>query len=207
MQVSNIFSTKRQAIDKAKSTVFAAMVIASILISFSIVTLNFLWDLRGYNARVIGEKEQARDILEENVTNAEALKERFSAFEDGEVASQEVLDALPSKYDFAAVITSIDSLAKRSGMLLTSFSGDDLSADAVQTAIQPEPVDISFTITVEGSYEDLQDFMETLDRSIRPIQVQSLEIGGSDDNISADIIMSTFYQPEASIDVETKVVR
>lgn len=207
MQISDIFSSKRQAIDKAKSTVLATMVVASIVVSFAIVTFNFLWDLRGYNSRLTAAKEGARDQLNENVTNAEALKNSFGIFEQGDVNSQEVLDALPSKYDFAAVITTMDSLAKRSGMLLTSFSGDDLSAEAVQTSIQPEAIEMPFSITVEGDYEDLQEFSETLQRSIRPFRVISMEISGNDENISADISMSTFYQPEASIDVEKETIQ
>lgn len=206
MNISNVFSTKRQAIDKAKSTVFVAMVIASILVSFSIVTINFLWGLRGYNTRVTAEKESVRDTLEENISNAEALRQSFSTFESGDVTSKEVLDALPSKYDFAAIITSLDSLAKRSGMLLTGFTGDDQSAEAMQSSTRPEAIAIPFTIEVEGDYEGLQEFMNNLELSIRPMQVESVEISGSDENITANISISTFYQPQASLDVETKVV-
>jgi Tfp pilus assembly protein PilO len=207
MQIRQIFSGKRQAIDKAKSTVFVTMVVAAIIVSFSLVTINFLWDLRGYNQRVISEKERARDTLQQNVENAKTLQENFALLEQGDVTSQDVLDALPSKYDFAALVTSIDSLAKRSGMVLDSFSGDDLSAEAVQSATQPEPVAMPFIISVQGSYEDLQRFLETLDRSIRPIRVEAVEISGTDDLINADITLSTFYQPQASLEAETKVVQ
>lgn len=206
MQVTSIFSTKRQAIDKAKSTVFTTMVIASIVISLSVVAIKFMWDLRGYNSRVIAAKEEARDILQQNVENSAQLRSNFVLFEEGDITSQDVLDALPSKYDFAALITSIDSLAKRNGLVLESFNGDDLSAEAIQEATQPTPVAMPFSISIIGEYEDLQDFMETLQRSIRPFTVEGLEISGSDDSITADIALSTYYQPQASTEVETKRV-
>lgn len=206
MKLPNMLTPKRQAIDNAKNTVVATMVVASIVISFSVVTINFLWGLRGFNSRVISEKEKARDVLEENVENIEVLKDNFSIFERGDVTSQEVLDALPSKYDFAALITSVDSLAKRSGMLLESFSGEDRSLNALQEDTQPTPIEVPFNITVSGDYEGLQDFINVLHRSIRPIAVESLELSGSDESITAEIRLITFYQPQTSIDVETKEI-
>ena len=198
---------KRSAISKAKSTVLTTVVIASIVISFAIVTINFLWDLRGYNTRVLGQKQIAKQILEQNVQSADALKTQFEIFENGDIKSQEVLDALPSKYDYAALITSLDALAKRSGMSLEGFTGTDESDTALQMHISPQPVEIPFSITVNGRYDDLKKFLDTLDKSIRPLQVNSMIITGSDNNIKAEISITTYYQPQADINVELKEVQ
>jgi len=207
MRVNKIFSGKRQAIAKAKSTVLTTVVTASIVVSFSIVALNFLWDLRSYNTRVLGGKQAANETLRQNVTNAELLKTQFEVFEQGDIKSQDVLDALPSKYDFAALITSIDVLAKRNGMVLDGFIGTDDSEQAEQTAVNPEPVEIPFDITVIGRYDDLRKFIETLDRSIRPMRINAIAISGNDNNIKAEIALTTYYQPEADINVEMKEVQ
>lgn len=207
MKINRIFSGKRQAIDKAKSTVLVTVVIASIVISFAVVALNFLWDLRGYNTRVLGEKQAAKNTLVQNVANAEQLKTKFESFEQGDIKSQEILDALPSKYDFAALITSIDVLAKRSGMLLDGFVGTDDSEQAPQSAVSPAPLEIPFNVTVVGRYDDLREFIQNLDRSIRPMSVNSISISGNDSNIKAEIAITTYYQPQADINVETKEIQ
>ncbi|HEX9594704.1 MAG TPA: type 4a pilus biogenesis protein PilO [Candidatus Saccharimonadales bacterium] len=207
MKIKNLFSSKRQAIDQAKSSVMAMVVMASIIISFSVVTINFLWNLRSYNSRVQAEKSQALSTLRQNVDNGQQLKTQFEIFEDGDINSQDVLSAMPSKYDYAALITSVDVLAKRSGMFIDSFVGTDESETAAQSSVNPEPVEISFSITVKGRYDDLQKFIDNLDRSIRPMKINSISISGSDNNISAELAMTTYYQPQASIDVEEKVVQ
>ena len=208
MKINELFmgKGKRQAISKAKSTVLATVVVASIIISFAIVAMNFLWNLRGYNTRVLGQKQQAKETLMQNVTNAETLKQQFEIFEQGDIKSQDVLDALPSKYDFAAVITSIDVLAKRSGMSLDGFVGVDESDDAPQAQVDPQPIEISFVVTVVGRYDDLKKFVDNLDRSIRPMKVNSILISGNDNNIKAEISITTYYQPQADINVEKKKV-
>ena len=59
--------TKRQLIKKSGSTVVLAMAVAAIVVAFSLVTINFLWDLSQHNSRVIGEKSAASKILKQNV--------------------------------------------------------------------------------------------------------------------------------------------
>lgn len=209
MKINQIFPLggKRQAIAKAKSTVLTTVVIASIVISFSLVTLNFLWDLRGYNTRVLGQKQEARKTLEANVESAEQLKTRFEMFESGDIKSKDILDALPSKYDFAALITSIDVLARRSGMALDGFIGVDDSDNAADSMVEPQPVEIPFSVVVIGRYDDLEKFVRNLQRSIRPMRVDSIAISGNDKNIKAEISLTTYYQPAAVINVEYKEVR
>jgi Tfp pilus assembly protein PilO len=92
-------------------------------------------------------------------------------------------------------------------MFIDSFVGTDESETAAQSSVNPEPVEISFSITVKGRYDDLQKFIDNLDRSIRPMKINSISISGSDNNISAELAMTTYYQPQASIDVEEKVVQ
>lgn len=206
MQVK-LLNTKRQAIASAKSTVLTTVIIASIVVSFSIVTLNFMRNLYSYNDRVINEKEAARDTLLANIESIAVLKEKFATFESGDVASKEVLDALPSRYDFAALVTSVDSLAKRGGVQLKSFVGDDENATALKSATVPTPLPIGFRVTVEGQYEDVQKFIDVLERSIRSMQINSIELSGSDQLMKADMSVTTYYQPEFNLQLEKKVVQ
>lgn len=216
MKAPSFFSSKRQAIEDAKKTVLMIVVVAAVVVSVSLVTTNFLYNLGRYNARVISEKETAVDTINDNITAVSELVDSFRAFEEGPdlIASQGeknnssiVLDSLPSKYDYPALATSIESLVRKSGLRLDSFSGQDETSSAVQSAVQPTPIEIPFSVTVVGPYEDIQDFMNQLQNSIRTLSVDRLKLTGSDASIRAEITLKSFYQPSVSLDVETKVVQ
>ena len=216
MKAPKIFSTKRQAIESAKQTVLIAVVIASIIVSVGLVTTNFLYDLGRYNARVISEKEAALDTIEANIDSVDDLVTSFQAFEAGpdllsnqgdKQNSSVVLDALPSKYDFPALATAMESLVRENGLRLESFGGQDNTTAAIQSAAQPTPQEIPFTLVVVGSYEDVQGFMVKLQNTIQPMTVDQIKLSGSDNDIRAELSLRTFYQPSVSLDVETKDIQ
>lgn len=203
MKTPSMISTKRLQIEKSKRTIFLSIIIASIIASLSIVTTKFLWDLGRHYTRVIGEKEQARDTLKSNLANAQELKGKFEQFDNAsdQITSQTVLDALPSKYDYPAMVTSIDALAKRSGVSVEALSGEDLGDSALTTQTDPQAVAMPVTVTAVGTYADLETFITNLHRSIRPFTVKTIEIRGTDQVTKADILIETYYQPAVNLDV------
>ncbi len=198
--------TKRQLIKKSGTTVVLSMAIAAIIVSFSLVVVNFLWDLNQHNNRVISEKSKASSILKQNVNNISALQASFNVFEAGDVKSATILDALPSKYDYPALATSMESLVQRSGLTLEAFTGDDLEEGAVQSEVQPVPIEIEFILTVSGSYENVQKLITNLERTIRPMKITSLELKGNDGSMTTTIEVVTYYQPATSLTVETRII-
>lgn len=198
--------TKRQLIKKSTSTVVLSMAMAAFIVAFSLVILNFLWGLSGHNNRVIAEKSEASKQLSENVENIGALQASFNVFEAGETSSSDVLDALPSKYDFPALATSMESLVARSGMTLKGFGGNDQEEEAIQSQTVPAPVEISFTLTVSGTYQDLQKLVDNIEKTTRPIKVVTVEIRGNDSSMQATIDAITYYQPATSLEVETRTI-
>lgn len=203
MKSTALITTKRLQIEKSKRTILIAIIIASVVASMSIVTTKFLWDLGRHYSRVIDQKEQARDTLKTNLVNAQQLKEKFEQFEDAgdQITSQTVLDALPSKYDYPALVTSIDALAKRSGVAVESITGEDLGDNAPLSNTDPQAVAMPITVSVIGTYEDLQTFVTNLGRSIRPFTIKTIELQGTDELITAHIFMETYYQPSVNLDV------
>lgn len=208
MKASPLISTKRLQIEKSKRTILAAVIVASVVASMSIVTTKFLWDLGRHYSQVIGQKEAARDTLKTNLANAQQLKEKFNQFDNAsdQITAQTVLDALPSKYDYPALVTSIDALAKRSGVGVDSINGEDLGDSALSSDTNPQAVAMPINITVVGTYEDLETFVTNLGRSIRPFTIKTIEIRGSDQIITADIAMETYYQPSVNLDVIKEAV-
>lgn len=198
--------TRRQLIEKSSTTIVAATIVSAVALSFAIVTLNFLWDLSGHYNRVLAEKNHASKILKQNVENIEQLQANFNVLEAGDVKADTILDALPSKYDYPALATTIESLVSDSGLNLDSFNGSDLESEAVQQMTSPEPVEVKFSISVSGTYENVQKLIRNIDRTIRPMKITRLNLKGSDKLMKSSIYITTYYQPSTSLDVETRTI-
>lgn len=210
-----VISTKTQAIEKANSTLFITVIVASVIISFSLVFVQILWKQGRFNANVISAQEVARDDLESNLEAIPKLEAELVVLENADdiLAGQGnkqnsavILDALPSKYDFPAIATSFDALAKRTGVRLASFSGDDLGDLAEQSSPEPTPVEIPVTLSIEGDYDNIIRFLSTLEASIRPLVVSSLEITGNATGLTADVGLSTYYQPAVDLNVKKRTI-
>lgn len=207
MKLREAFSGKRSAIEQAKSVVLLWVIIASVLVSLSLVGINFLWDLRGYNSRVISAKREAEDTLRQNLAHAPQLQQNYQLLEDSKVNSQIILDALPSRYDFPALATSVASLVTRSGLVIESFNGEDQGEAAVQQQADPAPIDMPFQLTVEGSYDDVKKFIQNLNRSIRAMKVEKLSLSGTNANMQAELEITSYYQPAVSLSAETMEIK
>jgi hypothetical protein len=64
-----------------------------------------------------------------------------------------------------------------------------------------------FAISASGTYGYIQQLISTLQLSIRPIVIQSVSLGGSESNLTADITAYTFYQPAKTFTIGSEVVR
>ncbi len=218
-------STKRLMIDKANSTIVIVVAVASFVTVFSLVASRALLSQRSYQARVTAEKEKAAKQLKDNATAVASLQTSYKAFvgtssnllggnpngtgdKDGDNA-RIILDALPSKYDFPAVASSLEKLLTNQSLKIISISGSDQEVQQEANGSSPTPttVDMPFNIVVSGSYGALQSLLTTLERSIRPIQIQTVDLSGTDSNMTMTISAKTFYQPEKTLNISTKVVK
>ncbi len=134
-------STKRALIGKANSTMVIAVGVAAVLATFSLVSARSLIIKRSYQARVISQQEKARDQLKKNIEAVSTLKTSYEGFvernpnliggsitgtgeQDGDNAKI-VLDALPSKYDFPGLVSSLEKILKDRNYNIKSISGTD----------------------------------------------------------------------------------
>lgn len=220
------FSLKHLQIDKAiASMVIFAALTAAVLV-FSLFSIRALLSQRSYQAKVISEKEKAKEQLAVNVTAKDSLVASYGQFvsrpqniiegnpageaeNDGDNA-RIILDALPSKYDFPALTTSLEKLLAETalGVQFQSITGtDDEIAQSEAVVTSPTPVEIPFQLSVTGAYVSLEALTKGFERSIRPFHITSLSLSGSDDSLRLDISAKTYYQPEKKVNVQLKVVQ
>jgi hypothetical protein len=219
------FSTKRIQISRENSVMVGIIAGAAFLVIFSLVASKALLDQRAYQARVIAEKEVAKRQLQENLRAVEQLTESYKEFvgapenvlggnptgrgdKDGDNAKI-VLDALPSKYDFPALTTSLEKILTNPAYKIETIEGQDDELNQKDNASSPSPevIEIPFEVAVTGSYPAVQDVVRVMERSIRPFNIQSLELSGNDAALRLTVNAITYYQPEKNLNITTKVVQ
>lgn len=218
--------TKRALITKANSTMVAATAVAAFLVVFAGVASKALISQAAYQNRVISVKKKALSTLKGDISAVDSLKASYQTFVstpqnvlggnptgtgplDGDNAKI-VLDALPSKYDFPALATSIQKLVTGQGLTIQGVSGtdDEATQAANSSSTTPKPISMPFQVRVSGSYAGVKGLLDAFERSIRPIQVKKIEIDGAKSGtLTATIDAQTFYQPQKNLNIETEVVK
>lgn len=218
-------SIKHLQISKANARIVAIIALAAFLTTFSLLASRALLNQRSYHARVISEKSQASARLKDNLEAVQSLQSSYGQFiagspnliggdpkgtgdRDGDNAKI-ILDALPSKYDFPALTSSIEKLLVERNFKPENITGtdDELGQTASSTSPNPAPVEIPFQVTLTSNYTALNSLIQVFERSIRPIHITAVTYTGNDSATQLVISAKTYYQPSKSLDITTKVVK
>jgi len=220
---------KRLMISKANTTIVVAVSIAAAVTTFSLIATRSLLSRRSYQSKVISVQEKARDQLKENIEAVSSLKESYAAFvsqpenviggsstgtgeRDGDNA-QIILDALPSKYDFPALASSLEKILVDRGYSIQAITGTDdevnqnTSADSehhdaaattqgtasttsttTQTATQPAPqvgsgIEMPYGIKAAGTYDNMITVLDVFSRSIRVLGINTMTLEAQTDSL------------------------
>jgi hypothetical protein len=222
-------STKHAQINKAQSTMFATITVATVVTIFCLVSAKALLSQAAYQRKVVNANHVAVKQLQTNVTAAKQLDTQYnSVFESGTTNiiggkndsssdavppngdnARIVLDALPSRYDFPALVSSLSKLLNADGIGNQSVTGTDQSVTvgSNDAASSPQPVQIQLTVAGTASYGAVQSFIKDLERSIRPFDVTNLQLSGPQGQLTFNLTVNTYYQPAKSLSITTKEIR
>jgi hypothetical protein len=219
-------SAKRLQIDKANSTVTLIVALAAFITIFGLFMSRSLLAKQSFQSRVIREKSKTLKQLEANIEAVDKLKVSYAEFvdrsdniiggltEDGQSErdgdnAKITLDALPSKYDFPALTTSLEKLLLQRNFKIESITGtdDEVAQQSNSNDPNPEPVEMPFTLSVVGSYDPAIELLKVFEKSIRPIQVLTVTFTADQQEVQLDIEAKTFYLPEKNLNLQTKVVK
>lgn len=217
-------NSKRLLIDKANATMLMTVAITSFVVIFSLIAVKALFSQSGYQGRVIKAKTAALKQLKENNKNVTNLVSSYESFasepvnvldgnpggngpKDGD-NPKIVLDALPSKYDFPGLISSLEKLLKDGGFKIESIGGnDDELAQQNKAADKPTAVSIPFPLAVTTNFDGAQNLLKTLENSIRPMYVDQISVQASNGSLRLSLNAHTFYLPEKTVKITTKVIK
>jgi Tfp pilus assembly protein PilO len=218
--------TKRIAINKANAQMVGSVGVAAFVTVFCLVAVHALWGQNAYLSRVNSAKDKANKQLQANVTAASNLASSYKTFvgsntnaiggsatgtdqNDGDNAKI-VLDALPSSYDFPALTASIEQILTSNNLKVATITGtDDEVAQAATTGSgdpQPVPMPFSFDVT-DASYSQIQNLIQQLQSSIRPIQIDTITLSGSANNMKLTLNAHTYYQPGKTLNITKESVK
>ncbi len=218
-------SIKQNLINKANTTIVVVTASACFLIVFSIVASVQLVGQLSYQNRVIGAKKEALQTLKADIEATESLTTSYNAFintsqnaiggnpngtgpQDGN-NEKIVLDALPSSYDFPALATSLENILVSQAQAIQGISGVDDSINQAASQTSPSPVAqaMPFELSVKGSYDGMRNVVVALERSIRPIKVKTITMNGNKSEITMVVNAETYFQPQKSLKITTKVIK
>lgn len=208
-------SVKRDLISKSNSSILITIGIAGAIFGFSLVASFTLIKQMSYRSKVISERAKAEKQLKANVKAVAELESSYSEFNNtaesvigtADKNAKIVLDALPSKYDFPALATSLEKMMLTSGLTQVTIDGSDSEATAEQESISPKLVEMPFVISGKGTYAQAQDLVKNLQRSIRPFKITKVTLSGDDALLNINIEGMTYYQPKKNLDIPLKEVK
>jgi len=216
-------SPKRLKLQQTNSSITIITAAATVLTIFALISSRSLLSQASYQRKVINAKRQTVKQLKANLDAAKTLITQYRVFEgqdpnvlggakagqgplDGN-NSKIVLDALPSTYDFPALTSSIEKIFSTERISSPIISGtDNESVDNATTATKPTPVTMNFTISGETNYNGAKTLVGDLEKSIRPFDIVSLTLTGSESVMKVGLSVNTYYQPSKSLTLTDTVV-
>jgi hypothetical protein len=217
-------SIKRTLIAKSNTTIVVLTSGAVFIVVFCIVASFSLLRQFAYQNRIIGASRTAYTQLQSNVQAIQSLGTSYNAFvgtptniiggnpngsgpQDG-TNTKIILDALPSNYDYPALVTSLEGLLTTQSVQIQSIVGTDNAAtQTISQSSAPSPQPMPFQIVVNGDYNSIQNVVQAFDRSIRPFQIQSMELSGDQSKLTLTISAQTFWQPARDLSTRTEVIK
>ncbi|MEX2006750.1 MAG: hypothetical protein WD877_01040 [Candidatus Saccharimonadales bacterium] len=222
-------SIKHLQTSQTNSVILSVVAIATVVTVFCLVSAKTLVSQAAYQNRLLSAKNQTVKQLETDKTSAQTLTSSYKAvFASNEPLNvlgakndfganaippdidntRLTLNALPVTYDFPALISSLSKILNASGISSPSISATDESETASnQPAADPKPIEIKFSISGNGNYDSIKRLIRDFERSIRPFDIVSLQLSGSDSFMTVGLNAVTYYQPAKTLDSGKKEIR
>lgn len=197
--------SKRQAFANSLSTsnLIALSILVGVLsIILAIVIGKQLLGSMMLNARVIGKKTAASKQINTNYDNLKALQSEYNNLGS---LRETVTTAMPTKPSLPQLWAMMENIGTTSGVSTSSVSS--VSTSDVEAEPGSEVQELPITVSVQGSYSAIQDYLKNLELSTRPLRVTNVALSGTDNTVQANLTITTYYQGAANLKVGSEVVQ
>lgn len=216
---------KRQQIDSSKRTMFIVVAVVALVSGIALVVSFFLVQQILFHGKVISAKQSTLDTIKSNIAVVDDLKNNVRVLDTNTAlnsvrtseessALQVILDALPAESNADALGASLQirfagevSGLKVDSLVVTPTDIEDVSGGSTDSDSDGGASSIGFTMSVSGSADMLKEFLTRLERSIRVIEITSVDIRTGSEGLTMNIIGHAYYEPGRNIELGTKVVK
>jgi len=217
-------SKEHNLLSKANAVTVGIVGVASFVVVFCLVASSSLFSQNKYQAKVASAKSKANSQLDANIKAYSDLNTSYKKFisnspnaiggnvngtadNDGNNAKI-VLNSLPSTYDFPALTSSLEKILHDRNITIKSITGTDAQASQSAGESQsPTPVAIPFVFTVSANYGSTQQLLDALQKSIRPIQIDSIAIAGASSDMTVTVNGHTYYQAGKNLKITKQTIK
>ena len=218
---------KRQQIAGTRKQVFIWVALASAAVVVCLMVGLNLFQRIQYQMKVNSELAKTEKTLKSSADAIDGLIKNVDALRadsaltlpnlksDDSTVFQVVIDALPTEDDsvdlssslqgkvLAGTGVSIDSLLVEG---TTQVEDEEDATASSDSSAFPTAEGISFSVKVTGGYGSIQNVLKNIERTIRPITINSIKLDGSDSSLTATIEATTYYSPSVDYTVGSKEV-
>lgn len=217
---------KRQQIKDINKNTFMWLVISAVVISISLVAMQFLVRELMYNQKIINKKSDTNKTLTENIVEAEKLRENINnlladsklnalKYEAPNVetsALNVILDALPVEGDATNFANSLQAVVlPRSGVAikdLSTTSALSVAPEATASATPISPIEMPFSTAFTGDYAKVQATLTDISKVIRPINLRSMSVAASGaDGLVITVQGVTYYLPSKTVELRKETLK
>lgn len=217
----NVALRKIQQIDASRRTMLIFVAAAAFVAGIALVVSVFLARQIFFHTKVIQEKQHTLSVLDENLKNIEELKKNLKVLEtssalnavkinDSSNALQPVLDALPAEPNADALGASLQNnfIGAVGGLTLESLTVHAQNSDGTSSVSGGASASsMEFSLTVSGTADKLKELLTRFERSIRVIDIASMNLQAGEGKLTLEVTGRAYYEPAQTVKLETKVVK
>lgn len=197
--------SKKQAFASSLSTsnlIALAILVGILSVVLAVIIGRVLLGTMMLNARVIGKKNQANKQISANYDNLKSLQSEYNSL--GSLRDT-ATTALPTKPNLPQLWATLENIGNSSGVATSSVSATTISDAEAPAGSGVQQLTIS--ISVQGSYTAVQNYLQNLELSTRPMRVTSITLSGTNNTVQASLTVVTYYQGAANLQVGSEVVK
>ncbi|HCH34796.1 MAG: hypothetical protein UY35_C0004G0042 [Candidatus Saccharibacteria bacterium GW2011_GWC2_48_9] len=214
---------KRNLIAKTRKTVMFWVAGASCALGAVLVVAFLLVQTIVFNQKIIGMKSETREVLRSNieavpdleanirVLNTNEELERVSLTTDSRPL-QSILDALPADDNRLALGASLQQklFSGVAGLTVDALSVDPSAASGqvlAEEGLDGGLQELPFSASISGDANALSQALQRLEKSIRAVNVKTINATSSGSNVSLQITGSAYYLPAQDLSLTTQEVK
>lgn len=192
------------------------MTVCTFVLVFSfLISKELIADIR-FNQKVISKKNEVNSTLKKNVDSLDELKSNYESLKKDGPNPSKVLQALPLETDYSGLGDEYEAMAGAAGARLSNIAidttvsntGSTGSTSLAPTVANTDAVQkFRFRISVTGTYESLQKLTQSIEKSLRPTKIESISISGTEPSITADFVITSYFQPRALLELPKETIQ